>query len=97
MDGRPVSDGCINFVPLEAGRGRGATATIAQGHYLAPAVPLGRVRVHFHATKATGRTVIVSELPTPEIIDVIPEQYRVGMEIEVSPGQSKQDFHLVSR
>jgi hypothetical protein len=96
VDGKLILDGRINFVPLDANRGRGATAAIARGRYMAPDVPLGRVRVYFNATKATGRTVIVSDLPMPEVISLIPEKYRVGMEIEVKRGQDRQDFNLDS-
>ena len=96
VDGKPIQQGNLNFVPLEPNRGRGTTAVISEGRYTAPKVPLGRVRVDFNATKATGRTVIVSDLPMPEIIDLIPAKYHAGIEIEVKEGQFQQDFSLVS-
>jgi hypothetical protein len=97
LDGQPVKEGNVSFIPLQANHGRGTTAIISEGRYSARDVPLGKVRVHFNATKATGRTVIVSDTSMPEIIDVIPEKYRVGMEIEVAAGQVQRDFELDSR
>jgi hypothetical protein len=97
LDGQPIKDGNVSFIPLEANHGRGTTAVIAAGRYAACDVPLGKVRVHFNATKATGRTVVVSDISMPEIIDVIPEKYRAGMEIEVAEGQVQRDFDLDSR
>jgi hypothetical protein len=96
LDGQPVKEGNVSFIPLEANHGRGTTAVIAEGRYSARNVPLGKVRVHFNATKATGRTAIVSNLPVPEIIDVIPDKYRRGVEIEVAEVQVQQDFDLDS-
>ncbi|MBU4273144.1 MAG: hypothetical protein KKE86_09135 [Planctomycetes bacterium] len=97
VDGQPIKEGNLSFVALEPNRGRGSTANIAEGRYSAREVPLGRVLVYFNATKATGRTVIVSNTPVPEILSVIPEKYNAGMEIEVIEGRFQQDFHLVSR
>jgi len=97
LDGKPIKEGNLDLIPLEPNHGRGATAIISEGHYSAQEVPLGRVLVHFNATKATGRTVIVSNTPGPEILSVIPEKYNAGMEIEVIEGRFRQDFHLVSR
>jgi hypothetical protein len=96
VDGQPIREGNLNFVALEPNRGRGTTAVISEGRYAAQKVPLGRVRVDFNATRATGRTVIVSDLPVPEIIDLIPEKYHAGIEIEVKEGQFQRDFNLVS-
>jgi hypothetical protein len=96
VDGQTVKEGNVSFIPLEANHGRGTTAVISEGHYSARDVPLGKVRVHFNATRATGRTVIVSDTRMPEIVDVIPDKYRSGVEIEVAAGQVRLDFDLDS-
>ena len=97
VDGQPVETGNISFTPTQADRGSGATATISGGRYVAEGVPQGKVRVYFDATRETGRTIEQFGKPYPETVNVIPEKYRAGMEIDVSGEEVNQDFKLTSQ
>lgn len=94
IDGRPIAQGNITFTPLQPGRGSGASTTIESGRYIVQNVPQGRVRVDFHAVKETGRTVMQFGKPYPETVNIIPDKYRAGLEIEVSGDNASQDFRL---
>ena len=97
VDGQPVEKGNISFTPTQADRGSGATATISSGHYVAQGVPQGKVRVYFDATKETGRTTEQFGKQYPETVNVIPEKYRAGLQIEVSGETVNQDFKLSTK
>ena len=99
VDGQPVEQGSISFLSLEAGGGPSATAEIVGGRYRVEGVPQGKVRVHFHAVKETGRTVtmMMSDRPEREIVSVIPAKYHAGLEIEVGVDKVDRDFALSSK
>lgn len=98
LDGQPLAEGTIAFVSQARSGGPSATAQIVAGRYRAQAVPRGKVLVYLHATKDTGRTVEVTRgLPEPEVVNVIPEQYRNGVAIDVASESVKRDFELRSR
>ncbi len=93
VDGQPVAEGTINFVPAGVEQGPSTSAPIVAGKYQAD-VPVGSVRVHFQATRETGKTVDVFGTPQPERVNVIPPQYHGGVAIDVSPQQAQHDFDL---
>jgi hypothetical protein len=94
VNGQPVTKGIVSFAPLKPDHGRGSTATIVDGRYSVRDAPTGKVRVSFHAVKDTGRTVTQFGKPYPEVIDIIPDKYRAGLEIEVGGDMTNQDFNL---
>ena len=94
IKGEPVKQGNLTFTPLQPGRGRGVTAAIVAGRYIAKDVPQGKVRVDFYATKETGRMVAAFDKSIPETINIIPDKYRAGMEIEVGADNNNRDFNL---
>jgi hypothetical protein len=96
VDGVPVEKGNISFTPIQGGR-LSATAAITGGRYVAEGVPQGKVRVDFQGTKETGKTVMQFDKPYPETVDVIPQKYRTGMEIEVGGSDANRDFKLTSK
>lgn len=96
VDGEPVEQGSVTFTDPQGGKGS-VVAQIGAGRYLAEAVPQGRLLVHFNATKETGRTIRHFDRPYPERVNVIPDKYRVGIEIEVGDDNPGQDFPLTSR
>ncbi len=60
LDGQPVKEGSINFIPIEGTKGPGAGGVISDGHYLisrANGVTVGKNRVELRAFKMTGRKV----------------------------------------
>jgi len=60
VNGQPVVEGAINFIPIEGNTGAGAGATITDGKYHIPrsaGVTPGKNRVELRAFKNTGRKV----------------------------------------
>ncbi len=98
VDQEPIAKGFLNFTPQHLGEGPVTGAEIVDGRYVARAVPLGKVRVRFLAPKQTGRMITLPDGNTkvPEIVDIIPENYRAGIEIDVTGDNDQQNFDLVS-
>jgi hypothetical protein len=95
VDGRPVGEGQILFMPTQEGQGPGVVANIHEGRYVAERVPLGKVHVRFIATKATGRTSDSGYgNGVPERVNVIPQAYRAGLTLEVSGDKAAEDFTM---
>lgn len=94
IDGEPVRDGGVQFMPLE--HGHPAFSEVRDGVYAAW-VPKGRVRVLFSATRETGRTVEMYSTKTPEVLDVLPASLRDGIEITVIADDPARDFSLSSK
>jgi hypothetical protein len=97
IDGNPVAEGRLQFVPQGPERRSPVTAAIKDGRYAASSVPLGTVRVLFSATQKTGRLIHEYSQPYEEIVSIIPKTYEQGMIIEVTADASTQDFALTSR
>lgn len=91
IDGKPVTLGGIQFMPLE--KGRPAFAEVRDGIYAAR-VPKGRVQVIFSSRRETGRQIEVYSTTMPEVIDVLPESLREGIEITVEADDPSRDFVL---
>lgn len=97
IDGQPVEKGQINFASSQQGGGPSATAQIVAGRYVADRVPQGKVRVYFDATRQTGKTVEHYGQQWPEIVNIVPQKYRGGIEIEVAGKTATYDFDLQSK
>jgi hypothetical protein len=60
LNGQPIAEGAINFIPIDGNKGAGAGATITDGRYHIPrsaGVAAGKNRVELRAFKNTGRKV----------------------------------------
>jgi hypothetical protein len=60
LNGKPVAEGAINFIPVEGNKGAGTGATITDGKYHIPrsaGVAAGKNRVELRAFRNTGRKV----------------------------------------
>jgi len=97
LDGKPIAQGTINFLPEKSGQTPPASAQIADGYYEARGVPLGKVRVQITATRETGRMIPGSSQPVPEVLSIIPPKYAQGISIEVTGDNPQQDFPLTSK
>jgi len=97
LDGQPIESGNISFIPQGRGQSRPAAADFQDGTYKVNDTPLGEVRVFITATKETGKMIPGSGEPVPEVINVIPPQYRQGIEIEIEGDNDALDFHLTSQ
>lgn len=104
MDGTPIAEGTINFLPAGGTKGPTAGASITDGRYSIAAAKgpcLGRHRVEIRGSKRTGRQVSApgpkaSGLMVDEIIDIVPRRYNAEstLEAELKPGQNELDFSL---
>lgn len=101
LDGKPLPDGTITFVPLVSGPA--AHTTIADGAYTiarseGPAP--GSYRVEISKSEPTGRQVPDYEYPgktVAETRNVVPERYNVNSELKVEIKENDQqtfDFSL---
>ncbi len=97
LDGNPITEGTLQFVPQQPSKEGPVMAPIKDGRYVAPAVPLGKIRVLVGATKKTGKMIKVYSEPYPEVVSIIPEKYRDGIEINVTGDNANQNFELKSR
>jgi len=96
IDGTPVPKGAITFSP--AGNGPVTGASIVEGRYVCPKIPLGPHTVSFHA-EAAERTQILDVAngvmrSVPK--DILPDRYRSGVPAEIHAGENKLDFALDS-
>jgi hypothetical protein len=95
IDRQPVEKGTVQFVPPAGSPAKVVEADIKDGRYVATGVPIGKVRVLFTAVKETGRTDTKStSQPVPEVVNLIPESYRDGLEITVAGDNPNQNFEL---
>lgn len=109
VDGAPLPNGAITFIPKEATGGPVAGASIVDGRYrISPSdgVLTGEFRVEITAMRNTGKKVPVIDLATGEnkVVDetaqYIPARYNQQSELtaEVSPQGSNQfDFSIKSK
>lgn len=81
VNGGPVMDGTIQFLPC--GEGLPASAAIKNGSFEAERVPLGHCRVLCFAVRKTGIIVTEGGHSFPELINIIPEAFRNGIEVTV--------------
>ena len=97
LGGKPLANGTISFVSQE-NTGGSAAADLIAGRYQAKDVPRGKVLVYLYATRTTGRMVGSRTNkyapPQPEIVNIIPEQYRAGVLMDVSGERMRRDFEL---
>lgn len=99
INGEPVEKGMISFSPRESGIGKPTTADIVDGRYEAKDVPIGNVLVQIHATKETGKMVADQDEggEYAEVLDLVPEKYRSGIETTISAEEESHDFELTGR
>jgi hypothetical protein len=97
LDGQPIGEGNLQFVPQDVGKAPVTAAPIVDGRYVAEAVPHGKLRVLLTATKKTGKMIMEYSTPRPEIVNVIPSKYRSGIPIDVSQDNPNMNFALQSR
>jgi hypothetical protein len=89
--------GTIIFMPSGGGgQAPPSNAAIVDGRYRADEVPLGKVTVIFNITRLTGQMVIDStgHDPYPEREDLVPEQHRQGIAVEVAGDDVARNFDL---
>ena len=96
LDGKPVDDGTIQFVPANKTAGPVTQALILKGRYVASKVPLGKVSAMI-STKPPEPPANVTSDYHPEPFAQIPKRYQDGITIEVKENKLDVDFDMSSR
>lgn len=96
VDGQPIEDGTVQFVPADLANGPITQATIMKGRYVAAKVPLGKVTAVLHANPPAPPAQVTSEYHPPKTVG-IPERYKSGFPIEVKENKADQDFPMSSK
>jgi hypothetical protein len=104
VDGQPLEQGRIMFVPDQANPGPTAGAPIVNGNYTVPAangVFIGKNTVQINAVRKTGQKIQSPFGPglIDEVAEAIPTKYNTKSEIsrEIKPGTNRFDFDLTSK
>jgi len=102
LNGTPIEEGAINFIPVEGTQGPGVGATIHNGEYHIPrakGVVVGKNRVELRAFRNTGKKVKDPTQPgalIDERVLAFPPEYndRSTLVREVTRGSNKIDFDI---
>lgn len=99
VDGQPVPEGVITFIPQQKKQAPPAKAQIRDGRYSADKVPIGPVLVMLSAPKKTGKIQKIPQSNTEyeEVVESIPPKYQGGIPLEVTETLKTKDFDLSSR
>ncbi len=97
LDGQPLERGRVQFVPTLSTPGEPIAGDVAAGKFEIAGVPVGQHKVLFVATKETGKMISDRSEPYPEVVNLIPDKYRDGLDANVSGSDSKHDFDLQSK
>lgn len=100
LDGRPLDQGLIRFIPADGSQKR-VEALITAGKFTA-AAPLGENRVEISAPKVTGKHKMY-DVPDSPVVDMIgellPARYNIDSELTmtVAGGEQEKSFSLTSK
>jgi hypothetical protein len=103
VNGQPLAEGAINFIPIEGNKGAGTGATVTDGKYHIPrsaGVVAGKNRVELRAFKNSGRKVQDATAKpgtlTDERVMLFPPEYndRSTLVRDVKSGSDTIDFDI---
>ena len=100
LDGRPLQEGVIRFVPAD-GKSQTASAAVVNGRFRA-ALAVGKKRVEISAPKVTGKRKVYDtpDSPTVDVVEeLLPARYNVRSELTltVEAGSQERRFELESK
>lgn len=100
LDGEPVSNGSILFLPT-SGDGKKGAAEITEGKYAIPAeqgLPPGNYRVEIRWSKPTGKQIPSGDpgMMMDERSEAMPDKYNTASTLtaEIIAGNNRHDFKL---
>lgn len=101
VDGVPLANGHVVFVPVQGSTGPVAGSAIVEGKYDVPAekgAVLGTVRVEIRGVRKTGRRIPFGPGTTDEVVDAVPPEYHRDSTLvrAIAPGINQLDFALES-
>lgn len=99
LDGQPIPEGIISFIPQQKKQAPPAKGQIRDGRYTADNVPIGPVLVVMSAPKKTGKIQKIpdSKAEYEEVVETIPPKYLAGIPVEVTKDMKTKDFDLSSK
>jgi hypothetical protein len=101
LDGQPLKEGRIQFVPV-AGDAGIAGGVITDGKFTVEA-PLAKMRVEINANKVVGKKKVYEASPQSPVVDIvvelIPARYNSASTevLDVKPGQQQVTYSLKSK
>jgi hypothetical protein len=103
LDGKPVAEGDIRFIPMEGTKGPDAGAVIQEGKYkvVLKGVAGGKYRVSIRGYKQSGRSEPdpLGGPPVKGIVQIVPKEYHgedSKLVQEITSGANRLDFDLVT-
>jgi hypothetical protein len=93
LDGHPVKDGRITFVPLD-GKGPTAGAPVKDGKFVATDVPVGKMKIELNGNKVTGKFKAYDTPESPwidQVSEIVPHKYNINSELTLEVKQGSQD------
>jgi predicted phage tail protein len=102
LDGSPLDDATISFIPTAAGQRQAAWATIENGHYTIPAsngLGTGQFRVEIRALRAIGQQANPNDPTLVNAKEAVPSRYNSKSELvaDIKPRANTASFELKSK
>ena len=102
LDGAPLDEATISFVPTAAGQRQSAWTTIKNGEYAianTDGIGTGPFRVEIRALRPTGEKPNPNEPTLVPSKEIVPSKYNSHSEltVEIKPGENAADFELKSK
>ena len=102
LDGSPLDDATITFVPLAGGQRQAAWATIRGGRFVIPAsngLGTGQFRVEIRALRSGGDKTHQNDPTLVSAKEVVPSKYNSHSEliVDIKPGENSANFVLKSK
>ncbi|MEQ1827295.1 MAG: hypothetical protein ABL921_15165 [Pirellula sp.] len=102
LDGSPLDDANISFVPLTDGQHEAGWTTIKEGRYLIPAssgLGTGEFRVEIRALRTVNESTKMNDPTLVNAKEIIPSRYNSKSELwkEIKSGKNNADFDLKSK
>lgn len=102
LDGVPLDDATITFVPQAGGHQQAAWTTITSGHYAIAAkdgLGTGQFRVEIRALRPVSGASNPNDPTLLTAKEVVPSKYNSHSElvVEIKPGHNSTDFDLKSK
>jgi hypothetical protein len=103
LDGQPIVEGAIQFIPIDGTTGPSTGGTISNGHYNIPrakGAAIGHNRVELRAFKKSNRKIQDPTQPagatTEEWVPAIPPEYNSSSKLvrEIKRGDNVLDFDI---
>jgi hypothetical protein len=96
LNGQPLGQGIMSFIPAPGTAGLSGEAEIRDGQYLAKHIKVGNYAVEIRSFQKTGKRVTGPYGMTDEQLNVIPDRYHKNTILQFVPANdpNQLDFHL---